>query len=183
MQNQFCNAYYRFDKKIEGAILLCMNALNTLIPHFFQKPACIVAIRIFLGGLFVYAGAGKLWDIRGFALIIEEFGLVPLALLPYVAVGLPVLEIVAGVGLILNVRGSLWAITAMTIAFLGVLGYAIYEGLAIADCGCFAAGEVPAGYDDGSALKEAFIRDVGLLLACCFLFVTSKQKKKTATVS
>lgn len=183
MRSLYCDGYYRFDKKNEGDNLYGMNVLNNLIPCFFQKTAFIVCVRIILGGLFVYAGAGKLWDIRGFALIIEEFGLVPLALLPYVAVGLPVLEIVAGIGLIFNVRGSLLAITAMTIAFLGVLGYAIYEGLAIADCGCFAAGEVPAGYDDGSALKEAFIRDVGLLLACCFLFVTSKQKKQTTIVS
>ena len=115
-------------------------------------------------------------NLHGFAVIIEEFGIVPLALLPYVAVGLPVVEVLAGVGLVCNVRGSLLAITLMTVAFLGVLGFAITTGMTIADCGCFAAGEIPAGYDDGSALREAFVRDIGLLLLCCSLYVPAFAK-------
>ena len=141
-------------------------------------PWGLLLLRIFLGGVFIYAGAGKLWNLRGFALIIEEFGLVSHALLPYVAVGLPVLEIVAGIGLVFNVRGSLLAITGMTLLFLGVLGYAMYEGLVIADCGCFAAGELPAGYDDGSALREAFIRDIGLLFCCVALFMSAGKPER-----
>lgn len=156
--------------------------LNNISSRIFERTTIVLVVRVFLGAVFVYAGAGKLWDVRGFALIIEEFGLVPLWLLPYVALGLPALEILAGVGLIFNVRGSLSMITAMTVAFMAVLGYAIYEGLVIADCGCFAAGELPSGYDDGSALREAFIRDVGLLAACCFLFFSSLRRKQTARI-
>ncbi|MEZ6853596.1 MauE/DoxX family redox-associated membrane protein [Halodesulfovibrio aestuarii] len=144
----------------------------------FQRATAVLVVRIFLGSVFIYAGAGKLWDLHGFAIIIEEFGVLPLGLLPFVAVGLPVLEILAGVGLVWNVRGSLTVITAMNLMFMAVLGYAMYKGLVIADCGCFAAGEVPSGYDDGSALRDAFIRDVGLLSACCFLFVSSMRKKQ-----
>lgn len=156
--------------------------LNNISSRIFERTTIVLVVRVFLGAVFVYAGAGKLWDVRGFALIIEEFGLVPLWLLPYVALGLPALEVLAGVGLIFNVRGSLSMITAMTVAFMAVLGYAIYEGLVIADCGCFAAGELPSGYDDGSALREAFIRDVGLLAACCFLFFSSLRRKQTARI-
>lgn len=156
--------------------------LNNISSRIFERTTIVLVVRIFLGAVFVYAGAGKVWDVRGFALIIEEFGVVPLWLLPYVALGLPVLEVLAGVGLIFNVRGSLSMITAMTVAFMAVLGYAIYEGLVIADCGCFAAGELPSGYDDGSALREAFIRDVGLLAACCFLFFSSLRRKQTARI-
>ena len=156
--------------------------LNNISSRIFERTTIVLVVRVFLGAVFVYAGAGKLWDVRGFALIIEEFGLVPLWLLPYVAFGLPALEVLAGVGLIFNVRGSLSMITAMTVAFMAVLGYAIYEGLVIADCGCFAAGELPSGYDDGSALREAFIRDVGLLAACCFLFFSSLRRKQTARI-
>lgn len=159
-----------------------MSVLNNISSRIFERTTIVLVVRVFLGAVFVYAGAGKLWDVRGFALIIEEFGLVPLWLLPYVALGLPALEVLAGVGLIFNVRGSLSMITAMTVAFMAVLGYAIYEGLVIADCGCFAAGELPSGYDDGSALREAFIRDVGLLAACCFLFFSSLRRKQTARI-
>ncbi|WP_290920944.1 MauE/DoxX family redox-associated membrane protein [Halodesulfovibrio sp.] len=156
--------------------------LNNISSRIFERTTIVLVVRVFLGAVFVYAGAGKLWDVRGFALIIEEFGLVPLWLLPHVALGLPALEVFAGVGLIFNVRGSLSMITAMTVAFMVVLGYAIYEGLVIADCGCFAADELPSGYDDGSALREAFIRDVGLLAACCFLFFSSLRRKQTARI-
>lgn len=159
-----------------------MIVLDNIFPRIFQRITAMLVVRVLLGAVFVYAGAGKLWDLRGFALIIEEFGVVPLGLLPFVAVGLPVLEILAGAGLVWNVRGSLTVITVMTLVFMTVLGYAMYEGLVIADCGCFSAGEVPSGYDDGSALREAFIRDVGLLLACCFLFVSSMRRKQTANV-
>lgn len=161
---------------------MSMSVLNNIFPRILKRTTAMLVVRIFLGAVFVYAGAGKLWDVRGFAIIIEEFGVVPLGLLPYVAVGLPVLEVIAGAGLVWNVRGSLVVITAMTLAFMAVLGYAMYEGLVIADCGCFDAGEIPSGYDDGSALREAFIRDVGLLLACCFLFVSSMRRKQTARV-
>ncbi|SIO16608.1 MauE/DoxX family redox-associated membrane protein [Halodesulfovibrio marinisediminis] len=159
-----------------------MSVLDNISSRIFQRTTVVLVVRLLLGAVFAYAGAAKLWDIRGFGIIIEEFGVVPLWLLPYVAFGLPFFEVLAGLGLILNVRGSLPAITAMTLAFLAVLGYAMHEGLVIADCGCFAAGEVPSGYDDGSALREAFIRDVGLLAACCFLFVSSMRRNQTARV-
>lgn len=159
-----------------------MSVSNNTVLRVFQRPVFVLAVRILLGGVFIYAGASKFWDLRGFALIIEEFDLVPLWLLPYVAVGLPSLEVLAGAGLVLNVRGSLAAVTGMTVLFMGVLGYAMYEGLVIADCGCFSPGELPAGYDDGSALKDAFIRDAGLLLACCFLFVSSIQKRSAEKI-
>lgn len=161
---------------------MSMYLLDNFFPRIFKHTATMLVVRIFLGAVFVYAGAGKLWNVRGFAIIIEEFGVVPLELLPYVAVGLPVLEILAGAGLVWNVRGSLTVITAMTVVFMAVLSYAMSEGLVIADCGCFAAGEIPAGYDDGSALREAFIRDVGLLAACCFLFFSSIRRKQTAQI-
>ena len=147
----------------------------------FRLNSLLILLRIFVSGVFVYAGASKLMDLRAFALIIEEFGVVPLTVLPFVAVGLPVFEVIAGAGLAFNVRGSLVAITLMTVMFLGVLGYAIAEGLVIADCGCFAPGELPAGYDDGSALKDAFARDVGLLLACAVLFLPSCREKQFAS--
>ena len=151
---------------------------STSFSKLFRLSSLLILLRIFVSGVFVYAGASKLMDLRAFALIIEEFGVVPFEFLPIVAVGLPVLEIIAGAGLVFNVRGSLAAITVMTVMFLGVLGYAIAEGLVIADCGCFAPGELPAGYDDGSALKDAFIRDVGLLLACAVLFFSSYREKQ-----
>lgn len=49
----------------------------------------------------------KLLDPKAFARIISRYELIPDTLLPLVAIGLPVLELVAGIGVLLAVRGSL----------------------------------------------------------------------------
>ena len=57
-------------------------------------------VRWALATVFVYAGGNKLTDIEAFAEDIGVFGLVRESVLPAVAVGLPVVEIVAGMGLL-----------------------------------------------------------------------------------
>lgn len=127
-------------------------------------------VRIALAVVFIYAGASKLLDIEAFARVIDEYGIVARPYSGIVALLLPVFEVVAGGALVFNVRGSLVAITCMTVLFLGVLGYAMAAGLTIGDCGCFEPGELPPGVEDGSMLRNAFLRDVGLLIACVYLF-------------
>ena len=61
-------------------------------------------VRWALATVFVYAGGSKLTDIEAFAEDIGAFGLVHESVLPAVAVGLPVVEIVAGMGLALDLR-------------------------------------------------------------------------------
>ncbi len=72
-----------------------------------------------------------------------------------VAIGLPLVEVVAGIGLLFQVRGSLAGITALMILFIAVLGYGILGDLDV-DCGCFGADELARR----SSLREAFIRDI-----------------------
>jgi hypothetical protein len=93
-------------------------------------------LRWSLGGLFVVAGALKLAHPQDFALVLEAFGLLPDDLIRVVAVALPVVEVLAGAGLVGNLRGSLGALAALLAVFMGVLGYALHLGLDI-DCGCF----------------------------------------------
>ena len=57
-------------------------------------------LRLTLAGVFIYAGFIKLLDPRAFAHAIAQYDLVPEALLPLVAIGLPALELLAGLGLI-----------------------------------------------------------------------------------
>lgn len=128
-------------------------------------------LRIGLALVYIIAGTGKIMDMQGFAEIIKFYDILPFSLIPFVALGLPIIEVIAGLGLILNRTWALHAITAMTILFMFVLGYAIWNDIAIGDCGCFAPGEVPQGHDDGSALREALIRDIGLLAASVLLYI------------
>jgi len=122
-------------------------------------------------------------DVEAFARVIDEYGILSRPYSGLVAVGLPVLEVLAGGALVFNMRGSLEAVTSMTVLFLGVLGYAIAAGLTIGDCGCFEPGELPRGAEDGSMLREAFLRDVGLLAACGYLFRSARTAASAMVAS
>lgn len=122
-------------------------------------------LRLGLGGLFIYAGVIKLLDPKAFARAIAQFGLLPEPLLPLVAVALPALELLAGAGLIFEVRGCLTAISTLLGVFLLVLGYAILMEMEV-DCGCFTVDELNAR----TSVKYAFFRDLAMVAAAIYLF-------------
>ena len=123
-------------------------------------------LRIGLALLFIYAGLTKLMDPKAFAKAISPYGLVPDDLLPVVAVGLPLLEVLAGAALVFDVRGSLAVITGLLVLFTFVVWYGVLRDLSI-DCGCFGKEELAS---QGS-LRRAFYRDLGLIGVAVFLYV------------
>ena len=122
-------------------------------------------LRLGLACIFIYAGFIKLLDPRAFAHAIAQYDLIPETLLPLVAVGLPVLELLAGVGLSFEVRGSLTLMALLLLIFLVILGYAIWQNLDI-DCGCFTLDDLDA--QDG--VITAFRRDLIMIGATLFLY-------------
>ncbi|MBW1771132.1 MAG: DoxX family membrane protein [Deltaproteobacteria bacterium] len=123
-------------------------------------------IRLGLGVIFVWAGLAKLFDLEAFAYIISAYELVPESLLVPVAIGLPVLELVAGLGLIFDVRGSLSIAFGLLVMFAFVLWFGILKGLDI-DCGCFSADELK----EHGALRLALYRDLGMMAGAIYLFL------------
>ncbi len=115
--------------------------------------------------VFIWAGMAKLSDVRSFARVISQYNLAPDWALAPLALGMPLLEILAGLGLILGVRGSLGIITGMLLMFAGVLWFGILQGLSV-DCGCFSAAE-QAEHD---GLRWALTRDLVMLGAAAFLY-------------
>lgn len=122
-------------------------------------------LRLVLAVLFIYAGVVKLLGPKAFAHAIAQYDLVPEVLLPLIAIGLPALEVVAGLGLILEVRGSLTTITVLLLMFLVILGYAVWQNLDI-DCGCFTVDELHAQH----SVATAFWRDLLMSGTTCVLF-------------
>jgi uncharacterized membrane protein YphA (DoxX/SURF4 family) len=118
-----------------------------------------------LGVIFVWAGLVKLSDPESFAEIISAYELVPEALLGPVAIGLPSLEVAAGIGLILDVRGSLGAVFGLLMMFVVVLWFGILKDLNI-DCGCFS----PADLAEHGTLWAAMYRDLAMMAAVAYLF-------------
>lgn len=119
-----------------------------------------------LGSLFIYSGAVKLMDVKGFARMISLYDLVPDPLLAPVAIGLPLFELLAGVGLVFEAPFALSLITGMLIMFLFVLRYGILQDLDV-DCGCFSTEELRGQ----QGLKQAFRRDIVMLAVCACLYL------------
>ena len=102
-----------------------------------------------------------------FAVLIDAYGIVPEDLLMPVAVMLPTLEALAGVGILFDIRGSLAVIAGLLILFVALLGYGIWMGLDV-DCGCFGSEEPEAEAFHG--LRLALYRDMVMLTAVIFLY-------------
>src|SRR5688500_5829020 len=97
-----------------------------------------LAVRVFLGGFYVVAGAGEVGDPGKFAEAVANYRLLPHELIHLVAITLPWIEIVAGLFLIAGMwfKASVWLINAMTVMFIAAIASAVARGLSI-ECGCF----------------------------------------------
>ncbi|MCP4667046.1 MAG: DoxX family protein, partial [Deltaproteobacteria bacterium] len=85
-----------------------------------------------------------------------------------IAVGLPALEFVAALGLLLDLRGSLGVISGLLILFMGVLGYGIWMGFDI-DCGCFGPQDPEA--EAFHSLRPALYRDFLMMAGAGYLYL------------
>lgn len=130
------------------------------------RPWLYLGPRLGLGLVFVWAGAVKLLDIHAFGVVLARYSLLPEALLLPAAVGLPLLEVLAGLGLMAGVRGSLTLVSGLLVLFAGVLWFGVLQGLEI-DCGCFSPGEL--AQHDG--LRQALYRDLALLAVAAHLYL------------
>jgi uncharacterized membrane protein YphA (DoxX/SURF4 family) len=126
-------------------------------------------IRFSIGSIFLYAGLVKLLDPKAFAKVISQYDLIPESLLPQVAIGLPVLEVLAGFGLVFAIRGSLGVIFGLLTMFVFVLWYGILRHLEI-DCGCFSQDELKSH----ASLWNAFYRDLVMIAAVVYLYISHK---------
>lgn len=138
------------------------NSIFKSIKIFFHKllvnPWLYRIVRFALAALFIYGGVVKLFDPKAFAATISTYGLVPEALLPFVAIGLPIVEVIAGMALLFDRIWGHHLITGLLALFIFVLGYGVLGDLNV-DCGCFGAEEL----DKQAGLRAAFYRDLILI--------------------
>lgn len=130
--------------------------------------AAYLPLRWILGSVFLYSGAVKLISPLTFAVLIDAYGLIPQMLLMPVAVLLPVLEVIAGIGLMADTQGSLAVIAGLLLLFVAILGVGIHMGLDV-DCGCFGPDDPEA--DAFHDLRPALYRDLAMLAAVAWLYV------------
>ncbi|HYA14933.1 MAG TPA: MauE/DoxX family redox-associated membrane protein [Syntrophales bacterium] len=128
------------------------------IRGILASPLLYRIVRFGLATIFIYAGVSKLFDPKAFARLVSAYSIFPEAVLPVIAIGLPLIETLAGIGLLLDIRGSLAVISGLLGLFIFVLGFGILKDLNV-DCGCFGTEEL-ARQD---SLRQAFYRDLVLI--------------------
>jgi hypothetical protein len=121
-----------------------------------------------LGGVFLYSGLSKVFNLVYFSGIIDAFGILPSVLTFPAAVGIVLAELGLGAGLVFDIKGSLAGILIMLMGFIGVAGYAIAMGYDI-DCGCFGPSDPEA--EAFSSLRTAVLRDMVMVAMVGYLYL------------
>jgi uncharacterized membrane protein YphA (DoxX/SURF4 family) len=126
--------------------------------------------RLFVGIVFIYASYYKIVEPALFAKSIWYYHLIPGSLINLMALVLPWLEFLCGVGLIIGVfyRGSVLWVNVLLVVFIIALGSTIFRGIDI-DCGCFKA----AGSATAPAWSSLWWDVVYLVFALQLLFSRS----------
>jgi uncharacterized membrane protein YphA (DoxX/SURF4 family) len=98
--------------------------------------------RIFLGGIFIYAGYTKAENPLQFAVAVEGYQLLSPGSVIWVVKILPWLEIILGIALIsgIKIRYTAGFAGAFLTFFIGVMVVTFLRGIEV-DCGCFGVGE------------------------------------------
>ena len=97
----------------------------------------IVITRIILGADFLWASFGKILEPGDFARSISNYHIVPFGIENIIALILPWLELLIGMGLILGIMvdGSVQISAILLIMFILMIGQAMLRGFNI-ECGC-----------------------------------------------
>ena len=130
-------------------------------------------LHLLFGGLFIYAGIVKAADPQSFLDDVRSFDLLRDPWSAWLAMGLPWLEIFAGLAVVTGFfrPGGLLVLNAALIAFLGAIGIAWYRGIDIR-CGCFGHADATSNY------RDLILRDLLLLLGGIVLAWHGKPKAK-----
>jgi len=136
----------------------------------FRSPYVSVLLRVFLGGIFVYASVDKIMNPVLFARAVMNYEMLPYWAVNFFALILPWFEFIAGIMLILGflTRASSSLILATLIMFGIAITTALVRGLEI-DCGCFSV------YEQGKVMDWTYVARDLVLIACALQVVFCKR--------
>lgn len=132
----------------------------------------LIALRIVLGAIFIFAAIDKIADPGGFADNIDNYRILPYFVVTIMAAVLPWVEFLCGLFLIVGrlVRGASLLVVLMNVVFIVAISSALARGLDI-DCGCFTTG---AGGSRVGLVRVA--EDVAFLLSAGMIYYYSAIK-------
>jgi uncharacterized membrane protein YphA (DoxX/SURF4 family) len=127
-----------------------------------------LAARWILGLTFIYASYNKILFPAEFAKIIYGYDLFPNALINLIAIILPFMELVTGIGLIIGVypRSAVLIVNVLLVAFIILLSTNLIRGHEF-DCGCFAIkNSVSKGTTEVTLIRDFIYLALGLQVLC-----------------
>lgn len=135
-------------------------------------------LHFFFGGVFVYAGLLKVADPMSFLDDVRSFDLLVDPWAAWVAMGLPWLEIFAGLAVMSGFLrpGGMLVLNGSLLVFLAAILVSWHRGINIR-CGCFGHADATSNY------RDLLLRDLLLLTAGIVLVWHGKSKSQTATTS
>ena len=143
-----------------------MNTFNAIIENKWLN----LSLRYVLGFIFTYAAIEKIAQPEEFARVIMNYRLLPLPSVNIVAIILPWIELLAGLGLIagISIRSNAMLILFMLGIFSIAIVLALFRGLDIS-CGCFGT---------ASAAKVGWMRlfeDIAMLAGAILLTLSRRS--------
>jgi uncharacterized membrane protein YphA (DoxX/SURF4 family) len=114
---------------------------------FLNNKYLSLILRVAVGLVFLIAGLGKAADPASFAREMQNYQIIPFALINIMALIMPWIEIIVGIFLIAGVRIKANAAIAsgFMLIFIIAIGSAMLRGLNI-NCGCFSGHTVLVGW-------------------------------------
>jgi uncharacterized membrane protein YphA (DoxX/SURF4 family) len=131
------------------------------------SPYASFIARLILGGIFIYAGAGKILDPAGFAQAVSNYRILPDLLVNPLALVLPWIEVLSGLSLLLGIwiPGGSFIISMLLFVFTIALSASLIRGLDIS-CGCFSTAR------EAQRITWTFLaRDLFLMAMAVFVFL------------
>jgi uncharacterized membrane protein YphA (DoxX/SURF4 family) len=138
----------------------------------------LIAARLCLGGIFIYASIDKILHPAAFAGAIYNYQILPDRLINLAAVFLPWLELSLGCCLIAGVwlPGATMIANALLITFTGALVFNLARGLDI-HCGCFTTSTETGASNAWYVLRDMLFLGVGGLVFYSTFFSGKRRSK------
>lgn len=131
-------------------------------------------LRLGLSGVYLFAAIPKILEPWDFARSIWNYRILPLPLIPPIALWLPALEAIAACAILTGLlyRGGLVCTIGLSLAFAAGIASAMARGLDI-DCGCF------GNAASSSANFEHLLLNAALAAAGVILLLLARRRQQT----